>query len=547
MGQELDRILAIPRRKQGVIGDLHPLVAKWSPLLLPAQIEALNELANMPHPCGLFGDIPVGGGKFLISMLAATVLRARRAVLLVPPDLVGQTKREWFGDPRRGIQPWGQFFPEAANHVPTIVSYGRLSGTKNDKILYELLPDVIISDEAHALCSTDSARTARWMNYVIDNPGTRVVVLSGTLDRPKIEDYAHLAEAALRNGTFLPLDDTILAMWASVLNHKAQPGENAKSALDPLVDWAKTNRDRNPYLAAFRERKNSTPGVIAPTGTGPGMSLYLRQWRPPTPKVVDEALKQLAKTWTLPDGSELVDALAYHRHSNTLSLGFYYKQSICGDADRYEEWREARLMWSRALRRQITYIARAGIDSPARVVLAIRQGRAHKDVAAAYWRWFKICDVVRIESDPVWLDKSIVLSAIDKVKQEDRSILWYTSARALEPVFRSARLPVFGAGTEPPEGKIKHAALSINTHGTGKNLQAWSRQLVLEPPSSGRSWEQLLGRTHRRGQLADDVICDYSAHEWPLRANMHAARLYAEYVANTSGKQQKLLIARHLT
>jgi len=244
----------------------------------------------------------------------------------------------------------------------------------------------------------------------------------------------------------------------------------------------------------------------------------------------------------LPDGTELVDAIEFHRHAATLANGFYYKQIAEGDTAAEQEWRDARLHWNRALRKQIVYIGRAGIDSPARVVAAVEAGVAHPEVQAAWTRWCAVRDAVRLVSTPVWLDTRIVEDAARRVLAQDHGLLWYSASRALEPVLRDL-MPVHGAGSEAPAPTTTHAALSIYTHGTGKNLQPWSWQLVLDPPSSGRAWEQLLGRTHRRGQEADEVICEVAAHAWPLRANIAAARMYAEYVAATSGKSQKLLVA----
>ena len=47
---------------------------------------------------------------------------------------------------------------------------------------------------------------------------------------------------------------------------------------------------------------------------------------------------------------------------------------------------------------------------------------------------------------------------------------------------------------------------SIGSNAEGRNLQAWHRNLVMAPPPQGRTWEQLLGRTHRSGQEADEVL-----------------------------------------
>ena len=50
---------------------------------------------------------------------------------------------------------------------------------------------------------------------------------------------------------------------------------------------------------------------------------------------------------------------------------------------------------------------------------------------------------------------------------------------------------------------------SIDANREGKNLQGhWYRNLVTTPPTTATWWEQLIGRTHRRGQASDEVHVD---------------------------------------
>jgi hypothetical protein len=81
-------------------------------------------------------------------------------------------------------------------------------------------------------------------------------------------------------------------------------------------------------------------------------------------------------------------------------------------------------------------------------------------------------------------------------------------------------------------------------HGKGKNLQAWNRQLVIEPPASGTVWEQLLGRTHRQGQRADDVIAVVYQHTDRVRAAVDRATAQARYIEQTQGTPQKMVFCR---
>jgi hypothetical protein len=89
----------------------------------------------------------------------------------------------------------------------------------------------------------------------------------------------------------------------------------------------------------------------------------------------------------------------------------------------------------------------------------------------------------------------------------------------------------------------KPIVASIQANSTGRNLQMFSRNLVTAPPPGAAGWEQLLGRTHRFGQLADEVTVDVLVgcrehHEAFTRA-MDASRA----AADTLGHTQKLLLA----
>jgi hypothetical protein len=82
--------------------------------------------------------------------------------------------------------------------------------------------------------------------------------------------------------------------------------------------------------------------------------------------------------------------------------------------------------------------------------------------------------------------------------------------------------------------------MSIQAHGTGKNLQKWSDAYVLEPPSGGAAWEQLLGRLHRQGQTADAVIFAVAQHAPAFAHALRSARTDARYIEDVSGNRQKL-------
>jgi len=141
----------------------------------------------------------------------------------------------------------------------------------------------------------------------------------------------------------------------------------------------------------------------------------------------------------------------------------------------------------------------------------------------------------------VWIDDYLVRDAVAwACAQDDPAILWYQS-RAVESRLRELGVPVYGAGHNPPkQGHL--CGMSIRAHGVGKNLQhGWRTQLVLEPPSSGNVWEQLLGRTHRPGQEADSVQAYMYQHTEAFQQAIAKAREDALYIQDTTGSRQKLV------
>lgn len=120
-------------------------------------------------------------------------------------------------------------------------------------------------------------------------------------------------------------------------------------------------------------------------------------------------------------------------------------------------------------------------------------------------------------------------------------ILWYDSDAAEEELYRRG-IPVYGAGTTP-ENRAHLCGMSIKTQSEGKDLFAWSQQLVLVPPASGRRWEQMVARTHRTGQLARPVHCCVMQHIPEFRDALAGARAAAEFVQASIENPQKLLHA----
>ena len=80
-------------------------------------------------------------------------------------------------------------------------------------------------------------------------------------------------------------------------------------------------------------------------------------------------------------------------------------------------------------------------------------------------------------------------------------------------------------------------------HGTGRNLQAFERCLLLEFPREPIQAEQTIGRIHRMGQEADHVDV-YTVLTMPFDHHNRAACLNdAIYIQQSTGQHQKIVYA----
>lgn len=557
-----------------------------APPLRPVQgafLSSLFRAACSETPRGVFAPIPVGGGKTLSTLLAPTVIGAERALLLIPPSMREQLQRD--------VAEWRRHY---RFEPPKIMAYSELSQATATSFLEYYQPDLVIADEAHSIRAKSSARSKRLFRYLRDNPACRVALLSGTITGKSLLDHAHMLEASLRDWTPLPLHQKTLEQWASVIDPDGEPDHNSLTALWSLVqtydpgapaDFSRlTPGDRQKRARlAYQQRFLSVPGVVSTRHASTGASLYLVRRSLSVPPVIHDALKTLETTMSLPDpdgvasehGEELVDGASVARAASNLSAGFFYRWDWSwhgrrqkSDDDR--EWMRRRAQWHKAVRDTLKMQSRAGLDSPLLVARHAALGKGGSDLQHAYHEWHESrsgddvggrsvktdqgrwCDRAPPPVLPVWLSEFLIDDVFRFVADERRLvkgtdgghggkvILWYQS-RAVEELLKARGLPVYGAGTDSPANSSGVVACSISVHGKGKNLQAWSRNLVIEPPSSGTVWEQLLGRTHRQGQMADEVYAFVYQHTQRTQVAVKKATDEAKYIQQTQGVPQKLV------
>jgi hypothetical protein len=527
---ETDRILSLPIRSADLGIDLtsrysrydHPNAMK----LWPIQSKALAEIEQCG---GLLAPIGVGHGKTLIALLAAKAARARQALILCPAALAKQMQSDYLRYSRHFELP-----------VVPIMSYAALSRVEGAETLEELKPDLVICDEVHKLRNPKSARTRRVKRYFRAHPGARMVALSGTITNRSLLDYAHIAQWALGERSPLPRTWAELQSWAQCIDVGKFPSGQDKSIVEPLLRWAATSD----YREAFRRRFLSAPGVVSTPESSIGSTLIISRKRVEVPKIVQDALDRVEATWESPSGEQFDSAMQKAECERQLSQGFYYEWVWPNNRPDFV-WLESRAQWNRAVR-EVLKRNRPGLDSPALVRLACESGNAPSvDTYEAWQSWQVLIEQPAPPVRAVWLSLFLIDDACEWVREGGVSrprILWY-SHRAVGDSL-AARLPVYGPDREPPE-RAKDCAMSIRAHGTGRNLQAWSESLVLCPPANGSAWEQLIGRTHRKGQTADEVLWSVYQHTDVFESAIASALEDAQYQQATHGQRQRLLYAAY--
>lgn len=500
------------------------------PKLRPLQTKALWEAEAAR---GLFAPMGVGTGKELTCLLLSEVFQAERPVVLTRSRLKDQLLR--IDVPR--YSKHFRFSP------PTVVSYSELSTAGEADILDRLKPDLIIANEAHCLRGKDAARTKRFLRYMAEHPETIFCALSGTMANRSLLDYAHLIHLALRRGSPLPPPSSYYELqdWSRALDADCDDPLEPGALLD-LCPGFEVEQTRQGAREAYQRRLLGTVGVVSGNGNDDvGASLVLSQKRITVPKTVRDTLKQLRATWEL-DGEELMDAKDVFRVARQLACGFYYRWAW-PNGRKDEEWLKARAAWGKDVRDFLKYRSRKGLDSPKLVENAAIAGSLY---FASYEDWAHVKHRPLPPVEAVWLDRFLVDSAIEwaaSCTAKAPGIVWYEhNAFGVELARRG--LKVFGAG-EDGDGIIdflgNSCGASIAAHGEGKNLQHFSRNLVLIAPANGAIWEQLLGRTHRSGQIADVVEFEICLHDQSLRNALTQARSDARFVYETQGHTQKLL------
>ena len=549
---ELERVLNLPAREweEQDVELLQDEVSAWlkTPLgqqrLRPAQAFSLADLHDLE---GLFGMILVGGGKTLITRLAPLVLESLTPILLVPANLRDKTTRE-FEDLDRHWQ---------RHHDYEIVSYEKLGRVSGAEYLAERQPDLIVSDEVHKLKNRDAAVTRRVERYMNENPHTVFCALSGTVTKRSLMDYHHILRWCLGKDRMpSPALQSEAMEWARALDEKLRgvqrvaPGAlrafvhftpGSKPSLKEIADSPEVTRDE--ARQGYGRRLRATPGIVATRASAVDASIVGALWEPDVPEDIRKHIEHLKEEYETPGGEMCRMPIDVWRHARELICGFYYKW----DPEPPEAWLDARRGWYRYVR-EVLEEKIDGLDSPMQVAMACKRGYRHS--GGKYDAWQAVRDTFKVKNVPVWVNTSVLEQVIARLPKKIPTLVWVEQIATGHKLSELSGIPFYSRGglnkdKEPIEklAGAGHAIVSISSNSTGRNLQAWHRNSVVSPPPNGAMWEQMVGRTHREGQEADEVGFDIMLGDASIREGMRQALRDSRYIEQSTGAPQKLLLA----
>ncbi len=520
---------------------------------------------------GAFLPVSVGAGKGFIALLAAVVLEAERPVLFVPADLREQTNRKVIPDLVRHFR----LHPRLR-----VIGNSELSLEKNNAMLDALQPDLIILDECHEYKNKKAGRTRRMARYMAGRPDTIMVAMSGTVSNRSLKDYQHIIRWCLGDrATPMPIKWMELCDWADALDE----GVPDQSRMAPGA-LSRFTRDAENARQGYRRRLTETPGVIASGAEELGVSLRIRKLQPELPAAVSRMIGDLRASWEDPNGDTIAEAVHIWRLARQIALGFWYEW--IPPAPR--PWLAARKEWKGLVRHTLSHNQR-NLDTelqvwneqsqehneprkphtppepdadalpeawlayrekveqhPARLAQYEQQHAAWMSTinpAHCEWCvWYTIKGTFKPNPVAQWIDFFMIDEVARWLKAGD-GIVWVEHTALGERLSQELKAPYFGAGKKASREILDASGAivaSIRAHGQGKNLQQWHRNLVTSPSSSGKTWEQMTGRTHRFGQKADAVTFDVLMSIEEQVNSFTQACADAVYLEDSLGGRQRL-------
>ncbi len=553
--------------------------------MLPMQAWAMREIALNQ---GLLAQISVGGGKSFLDIMGSLALtNVKQVLLLIPASLRDQIQHDYqmisqhFNVPglimhigtEKALYQTGPIAGKPTLHV---LPYSRLSLPEESDFLQRLSPDAIIADECDSIRSISAARSRRISSYFAggDTPeekqkrmSTKFLGWTGSLTGQSICEFNFLSLFALRERSPLPLDPEVVMEWARCLDAVSNPS--------PPGELLKLCSPGEDVRHAFRRRLSETAGFIIANitqievtgGEGIVRNDISEKPAPELPPIIRQALAMVREgvrpDTLIPnpgveiiDNEELEDALAIARAAQEVSVGvLYYWVFPRGEPVwLIKNWMKCRSAYNREVREK-SMEGRTFLDSAMLCEhAAMRFWGDHPprddrpDWRCESWpAWRDIRDQVEPKTESCVLHDFIAEDAAAWAT-ESPGIVWYAMQALATRIEQLSGLPVHNGGTKGgarlmQERGDRSIICSIRSNGRGRDgLQhAFHRQLIVNPPSSATVTEQLLGRSHRRGQRSNVVTTQIYLHTPELRKAFDQSVRRSEYVRDILGADQKLL------
>lgn len=480
-----------------------------------------------------------------------------------------------------------------------IIPYSLLSRPDSYELLIKIRPQLIVCDEAQNLKNKHSARTKRFLTYCKEHL-PNCVFLSGTMTRKSLKDYAHLLALALKDKAPIPLDAAVVQEWAAVLDSEQKGTEafhgktTGSGPLRPLIAWSNQNFPKTklefdvPGLRrAYLNRFSTAPGVVNGSGKGIPTSLIFENVKG-DPMTRDgggqltELIEKLNSEWVTPVGDELEHAMTVWKWNYELTAGIYNARpwpTVGALMDRHgwkkheaeqilaasQEYHEALQAYHKELRTWFrTYRHKPGLDTPMTVARDMSVNGNLNVSAQLYRAWLEKEELdfeQRVERDkvPVRVCDYKVHLAYEWAKKKRKNpggIIWYYHQEMglwLDEFLTEKGIDCvhFPAGKKSNDALTEEGAAerwrgrflicSMSAHGTGKNLQYMQDQLYVQLPPTEDKAEQATGRTHRKGQMADEVFVTTAISNTYDEMSLAALLNDSIYVRETMDDPRKLL------
>lgn len=473
-----------------------------------------------------------------------------------------------------------------------ILPYSMLQTKDTDAMLSAIRPGGIIADEAHKLARSTAARAKRIERYLKDNPKCLFLVMSGTITQKSISDYWHLARRSLGEFNPLPNEKNQAMDWAAMVDAGASnPTDGQAGPLTDLCSWArvqfpdeKIEATLPGFRKAYRLRLTSTPGVASSGDADIGVSLIFHN-QPAVPELspgfheLDRLVDQVTEEWVTPNGDEIEHAIHTYKWLIELTCGFFNRlywqdpatyahqkgisqmqaEDILGRALDHHTTLQ---VYHKELRLWLADSAESGLDTPMLVGNEMHRN-GDKTVGPRLYEAWSLAKSKEFPGMPVRESQAVLVcpykldAAVQWVKSlpaGEGCIVWYyhqAIGHWLKEFMQRAGIDPLHCPAGANEAMIdktnanRVVIASLTAHGTGKNLQHHKNQYIVQWPRPARDAEQLLGRVHRNGQMADEIIVCINRSNLFDEMNFAATLNDAIYIQLTTGGRQKLVYGTH--